>query len=524
MSDLAGVLTLSLPASAPDDVVVVAPDESIARIPTFVSAAGVRKVRFRTPVAGRYRVRAMDGAALDEVDAVGAKAPAPGLQRVGRQLATQDGEPFLWLADTWWYALCDRLEFSEMTALAERRRAEGFTVIQLVAGLLPEVYGFDELGSLDGVWPWTHEYGELDPAWWDAADLRVAAIAAAGLVPAVVGAWSYYLLDMGRDRMERHWREIVARWSALPVVWCTAGEAGMPRYEQVSTPEEEPLIRSLSDEWGEITGSLRKLDPYANLRTLHPYPHAGVFSSTAVLQGDVADLDFIWLQTGHGDRAAIPASRETLAVELAADHGLPVLNSEVCYEGIGAGCSDTLQRFLFWSNVLSGAAGHSYGAQGLWAFRREQDAGPGMPWGEATWQEAAALPGGTQLGAAAELLRGIGWSTLRPSQSSISLPADDEHPCWPYAARDDDRVVVYFPAASLLPVESGVGEDLADVHLTALQPGSWSLMWWNPRRLAELETRTVEVGADGRGPLGSVRDFTALPSTEDWVLVAERIA
>lgn len=522
MSDLAGVLTLRLPPSAPYDVVVVAPNGSIVRIPTFTSADGALNVRFRTPDAGRYRVRTLEGEGLAEIDVEGGSPAAPHLRRDGRLLTTQDGEPFLWLADTWWYALCGRLEMAELAALADRRRAEGFTVIQLVAGLLPEVYAFDDLGSLDGIWPWTRDQTGVDPRWWDAADDRVFAIVAAGLVPAIVGAWCYYLLDMGRDRMERHWREIVARWSALPVVWCTAGEAGMPRYEQVGTAEEGPLIRRLSDEWGQVTASLRRLDPYTNLRTLHPYPTGDVFSSTAVLRGDVTDLDLIWLQTGHGDRAAIPTSRDTLARELSAAHGLPVINSEVCYEGIAAGSSATLQRFLFWANVLSGAAGHSYGAQGLWAFRREQDSGPGMPWGEATWQDAATLPGGTQLGAAAELLRGLSWSTLRPSPSSISLPADDEHPCWPYAARDEHRVVVYFPAASLLPIESGVGEDLADVHLTGLEPGTWTLMWWNPRSARELETRTVEVGADGRGALGSVRNFTALPSTEDWVLVAER--
>ena len=119
---------------------------------------------------------------------------------------------------------------------------------------------------------------------------------------------------------------------------------------------------------------MRALDGYRNLRTVHPCPAFAHFSSTDAI-GDADDLDLIWLQTGHADRSSVPDSLAALERELAAEHGLPVINSEVCYEGIAGGSAATVQRFLFFSHLLSGAAGHTYGAQGLWAFRRAEDRG-----------------------------------------------------------------------------------------------------------------------------------------------------
>jgi hypothetical protein len=29
---------------------------------------------------------------------------------------------------------------------------------------------------------------------------------------------------MGMEKVKKHWRYLIARWSAYPVVWCLAGE------------------------------------------------------------------------------------------------------------------------------------------------------------------------------------------------------------------------------------------------------------------------------------------------------------
>lgn len=518
-----GSQQFTVPADA-KEVTVTGPDSTVT-LPTFLTADGARHVRFRTTTAGSYAITSASGTALGEVqvDDAGTRAPAPFVGRKERRMVDETGAPFFWMGDTWWYALCDRLEPQELADLAVQRKAEGYSVVQVVAGLLPEIYAHDPLGDLAGTWPWTKDFSGLDPVWWDAADERIATIIETGLVPAIVGGWSYYMADMGRDRLERHWREMVARWSALPVVWCIAGEAGLPHYDQIGTPTIDQQVKALTDDWAKVAAYVRGIDPYANLRTIHPCPAFAHFSSTDLLGGDVSDIDLIWLQTGHADRSAIPSSLDAIDREVALAHGLPVVNSEVCYEGIAAGSYSTLQRFLFWSHILSGAAGHTYGAQGIWAFRRAQDPNPGIAWGDTTWQEASQLPGAKQLGLAADYLRTMDWHDLTPAQAALSVHATPERREFPYAARTDDLVVAYFPAASLLPLGIGISLDMRSVTVRDLAPGDWTFRWWNPRSGSEFERWDVAIDSSGEQLLSSSRGSGSVPSMEDWVFTASRV-
>lgn len=43
------------------------------------------------------------------------------------------------LADTWWYGLTDRISTDEFYRLAQQRKDEGFSAIQLVMGIPPEI-------------------------------------------------------------------------------------------------------------------------------------------------------------------------------------------------------------------------------------------------------------------------------------------------------------------------------------------------------------------------------------------------
>ena len=145
-----------------------------------------------------------------------------------RYLAFGDGTPFLWLGDTWWMGLTRRLRWpEEFQLLAADRVAKGFSVVQIVAGLYPDMPAYDPRGFNEAGHPWEAEYARLNPAYFDMADLRIQWLARVGLVPAVVGCWGYHLPWLGMERMRRHWRNLVARWGAYPVVWILAGEASM---------------------------------------------------------------------------------------------------------------------------------------------------------------------------------------------------------------------------------------------------------------------------------------------------------
>jgi Protein of unknown function (DUF4038)/Putative collagen-binding domain of a collagenase len=97
---------------------------------------------------------------------------------------------------------------------------------------------------------------------------------------------------------------------------------------------------------------------------------------------------------------------------------MPVVNSEVCYEALSGRISAEVVRLMFWADVLSGAAGHTYGANGIWQLNRK-----GKPYGKSPhggdygpipWDEAMQLPGSRQLGHAKQLLQKYPWHRFEP--------------------------------------------------------------------------------------------------------------
>ena len=85
----------------------------------------------------------------------------------------------------------------------------------------------------------------------------------------------------------------------------------------------------------------------------------------------------------------------------------PVLVGEVTYEGHMMTNGPDIQRFMFWSSMLNGAAGHTYGAGGIWQMNSETERGAEYEF--TPWSEAMKLPGSTQLGLGKKLLEKYPW-------------------------------------------------------------------------------------------------------------------
>ncbi|GAJ03891.1 unnamed protein product, partial [marine sediment metagenome] len=148
-----------------------------------------------------------------------------------RYLEHRDGTPFFWLGDTWWTGLCSRLRWpGDFYTLTTDRVQKGFSVIQIVAGLYPDMPSFDKRGANEAGFPWEKNFTGINPAYFDMADLRIHHLVQKGLTPCIVACWGYFLVWMGVEKMKQHWRYLVARYGAYPVVWCLAGEATMPFY------------------------------------------------------------------------------------------------------------------------------------------------------------------------------------------------------------------------------------------------------------------------------------------------------
>ena len=426
------------------DVEFQRPDGRTLRVPAFWAGGRSWKVRYASAERGEHRYLTQCDDPTDpglhggagQVEVVAYEGTNP-LYRHGpirvaedrRHLAHADGTPFFWLGDTWWMGLCDRLRWpDEFARLTADRAAKGFNVVQLVAGLYPDMPPFDPRGANEAGFPWERDYARIRPEFFDAVDRRLQHLVDAGITPCVVGMWGYYLPWMGQDRAQRHWRYLIARYGAMPVVWCVAGEANLPWYLSFGFPfDDRDQVRG----WTRVMAYVRATDPFHRLVTIHPTAIQRYTARHAT--DDAALLDFDMLQTPHGQREAAVITLRAARDSYAATPVLPVVNGEASFERLMDRLPTEWTRSMFWICLTSGSAGHTYGANGVWQCNR-----PGQPhgnsptggnYGTITWAEAMNLPGSGQVGMGKRFLERFAWDRLAPHPEWVTW--DEATPRWP---------------------------------------------------------------------------------------------
>jgi hypothetical protein len=462
------------------DAVFTDPSGATLRVPAFWAGGNFWKVRYASGVVGahRFRTECSDprDAGLHGVEGRVQVEPYDGenaLYRHGplrvaadrRHFEYADGQPFLWIGDTWWMGLCKRLHWpDEFQALASDRKEKGFNVLQIVAGLYPDQGAFDERGANEAGFPWEKDYVRIRPEYFDAADRRIEWLVDQGFVPCIVGAWGYHLPWLGEEKMKQHLRYLVARWGAMPVVWCAAGEFNLPYYLAPGFPKGG---QKQAAQWAEVIRYLRTINAFGRPITAHP---TGIepLSARLVLKGlrnDERLLDFDMLQTGHGLREVLGPTVSTLRASYGAAPAMPVVNGEVAYEALNGRIPADVPRLMCWACLLSGAAGHTYGANGIWQLNRKAEPYGNSPhggnYGPIPWDEAMNLPGSRQVGLAGKLLASLPFQKFEPHPdwAAWKKPASDKF-LVPYAA-GIPRVlrVIYVPTADPIVVrdlESGI--------------------------------------------------------------------
>jgi hypothetical protein len=428
-----------------------------------------------------------------------------------RHFAHADGTPFFWLADSWWFGMSSRLRFPEEFNLLVRDRVEkGFSAIGFAIAFPCDIAPFDPRGANEAGHAWTSGFGTINPAYFDLVDQRVRALVDAGLVPNVVGAWGYYLPAMGVEKMKRHWRYLIARYGAYPVVWTLAGESTLVYYGlKAGSPEHAAARAAQVAGWSEVAHSLRATDPFRRLLTVHPGPESGRFLPIT----DMTQLDFIFLQPGHSDWETLPIALEHQARARREFPRQPSLMGEVCFEGMhGGGSGPKIQRFLFWSSVLSGAPGFSYGTDTTWQFnRRGEPFGPsphGMAWGNTPWEEGYRWAGSTHVGLGRKILADLEWWRLEPHPEWIVPAATPKDVMKPFCAGIPGRLrVIYLP--------KGQARWVQPFKLRGLEPGvRYAARYVDPiTGRAESAINVNSVG--GEWPLAYP------PILQDWVLIVE---
>ena len=499
------------------DVVFTTPDGATLRTPAFWAGGKSWKVRYssRTPGVHRFVSACSDAddRGLHGVSGVVEVVPYAGdnpLLRHGplrvaddrRRFAHADGTPFFWLGDTWWMGLADRLGWpDDFRALADDRVAKGFNVVQIVAGLYPDMPAFDPRGRNEAGFPWEPDYARINPGYFDAADRRIAHLVDRGIVPCVVGAWGYHLPWLGEEKMKRHWRNLVARWGAYPVVWCAAGEATMPFYLS-KTPKEDAERQKRG--WTEVIVYLRSVDPFHRLVTCHP-PRTARACVT-----DPAVLDFDMHQSGHG---APPEQHAAQAFEgWNTKPAMPVISGEARYEALEINPTLTAAdaRKAFWAHVVAGGcAGHTYGANGIWQVNGQgRPYGPspaGNNWGTTPWDVAMKLPGSSQVAAARRLIESVpGWDRLEPRPDLVAwADASNKSPAPLCAAAPGGARIVYLLSPGA-------------VALSGLPAGkALQGRWFDPVEGRSGEPFPIQATADGRATASPP------PGDHDWALVVQ---
>jgi len=497
------------------DAVITLPSGAEERIPGFWAGGSAWRIRYNPSAPGVYRIRTVcnDSANHDlhdqkstlHVEAYAGDNPhyKHGVLKISddkHHFQHADGTPFFWLGDTWWMGLCKRLSWPDgFQTLTADRLLKGYTMVQIVAGLYPDMEPFDERGANEAGYPWNRDYTSINPAYFDMADIRIQHLADHGLAACIVGFWGYFIPRMGMDRVKQHWRYIIARWSAYPTVWCLAGEGTMPYYLSKTPKEDEDTQRHGLTE---LARYVRSIDPHHHPITIHPS------SSSRQCVDDPSVLDFDMLQTGHDDRKSAPNTIEVVNRSLAASPTMPVVIGEVCYEGIQEASRQEVQRFMFWAAILSGNGGHTYGANGIWQVNtREKPYGlspHGHSWGGPAWDIAAQLPGSGQLGLAKGLLTRYSWWKLEAHPEMVDPHWEKPNYWQPFAAQiPGEAVLVYAPSTTEAR------------EIRNLKPGTYRAFFFNPTNGIETEIGSVSPDAAGSWKIAEV------PIFQDWVVVLE---
>jgi hypothetical protein len=489
------------------DVLFTAPHGTQMTVPGFWAGADRWAVRYASATVGTHRYRTQcsdtDDAGLHGVEGrveVRAYTGENLLHRHGpirvardtRHFAHADGTPFLWLGDTWWKNLCQRMTWEGFQELTLDRKTKGFNVVQIVCGPYPDEKMMEPRWENEGGKPYeTKDFSIVNPRYFEYADRRIQHLVDAGIVPVIVGGWGRpqsggqsTLAQVGLEGFKRHWRNLVARYGAYPTLWMVGGEA-----------------KDAYGPWSQLAQYLKDIDPYHRLVCYHAPGHP-----REMLQ-DNSMFDFDMVAFGHDGMKTVNRTAQLMQSCREMSPRRPVLCGEACYEGHMQTNFQDHQRYMFWRFMLSGAAGHTYGAAGIWHASVGGDPGIDPVYDWTTWREGMHYPGSSQLGIGKRLLEEYPWWRFE------SHPEWAERDCFAAGIPGEVRVI-YQPKRGIYNWKGTVVKHLEpDV--------SYATFYFDPATGRRFDQGAVANKAPNTSPDGY--QAPRLPSPQDWVLVLERI-
>jgi hypothetical protein len=437
-----------------------------------------------------------------------------------RFLQHADGAPFFYLGDTAW-ELFHRLTREEIALYLEKRRSQGFTVIQAVAlselgGLtIPNAQGEFALADVDAVKPNEAYFQFVDwvideaadkglcigllPTWGDKVQ-RWGGIGPDIFHPAYKGQG----MDAAKAKAHDYGRWIGRRYRNRPnLIWIMGGDrepAGIDLHPEANDASYAPAI------WRAMALGVREGDAGSHLMTYHT---CGIGTSSLSFHNDDW-LDFNFIQSAHFRRDE--PNYDLVAADYARTPTKPVMDGEPRYEDHAVNWNLSnhffdafdVRQAAYWA-LFAGAFGHTYGAHPVWQFWQPGRAP--ISYLRRSWQDALDLEGAADMIHARRLIESHDFFSRVPDQSLIA----SENPAGAFhiqATRGNGYALLYIPCGSTVEVRMDrITAESSDKPIHAF--------WFNPR--------TGERAGIGQFAQHGTQAFT--PSDEgrplrlhDWVL------
>lgn len=406
-----------------------------------------------------------------------------------RNIVKENNERFIWLADTNW-TMPQRVKFDDVEFLMQKRKSQGFTVLQIVA-LDPEQdreirnpLGEKALINNDLNSPNENYFKYLD---WilDKAEEY-------GFYVLLLPTWGE--LVVGHNWMGETSEKIVnetnsyeyGKWignrykDRTNIVWCLGGDR-MPfhldiDYRNVWRLMAEGLAKGILGK--DLKYNENKEEWEKLLITYHGCHESatGKCSTMSYWTDEEKWISFITIQSGHGLK---PKNYELIEKEYNREITMPVFDGEPAYEKMptswpvieGFHEDWIVRKRAYWS-LFSGSFGHTYGHGSIWCSISEREKDGFRPY---SWIESLDHPGAWQIKILRGFMESINLSNCTPSkeilleQSSREIDILDEH-VQACMGKNKEEAYVYFPSG---------GEET--ILLKDFRAHELEIWWFNPK-------------------------------------------
>lgn len=384
----------------------------------------------------------------------------------------QNGDtPFFWLADTAWMLL-QNLSLEDTYRYFRNRKELGYNVIY--ADLQHRSYQKNLAGESALT---DNDFTQIntDGGYWKHIDAVLSMAEELGLYMGILPVWGGHFVQRGilnRENLTGYMKFVIDRYKEYPnIIWILGGDV------------RGDVNRELFCTMGKM---LKEADP-DRLVGYHPFGRC----DSSLWFHEETWLDFNMFQSGHRryDQVKLAAWDDNLEKEgcfgedswkyVKRDYERPiikpVLDGEPSYEWIVQGLHDFSQpywkaadvRRYAYFNVLSGAAGHTYGHNSIMQFYADTSK-PGEFGAKYLWEDAIHHPGGAQMSHLKHLMESVDFQNGKPAEGYLLNTQGERY----------DHISV-FAGEEYLIVYTFTGRELV-LDLSAYEGKKLAAYWMDP--------------------------------------------